>query len=473
MSGITFSGLATGLDTRAIIDALMAVERRPITALEQKKSSLGKSKNLLSDFQSKIEALQGKAKAIKEIDAFLQFDAKTDDDDKFFDVEASEKAAAGTYDVFVESLAKTEVQVSTGSPDRDLTTVVDATTFTFTFADNRTLTVAPSTSMTLDELANLINTAESSPGVVQSDVRANVVDTGGTGADRYKLVVTSLKEGKQGGFTVAGDSPLSQTATFFDAMTNNTSANTKASDAVIKLNGVTLTRSSNTIDDAIAGVTLTLKGENKDAGPTPRATRITISTNATATSERVKEFVDAYNEVVDFVAKQNELGEEGKASSPLFGDVTLRQVRGALRSIVGGSASTGNDAYSMLSQVGITADKDGKLTFTESKFTEALNDDSGAIKKLFADATSGIAGRVFSRIEALADPVDGVFKARLDGIDRQVRAADSAISEKERRLELFEQNQIKKFAALENLISKLQSQGSAFSSFQAPTIRAK
>ena len=65
LSGVTFSGLASGLDTRAIVDALVVVERRPIFALQEKKQGLNRSKSLFSDFQKKLEALQEKVGTVK------------------------------------------------------------------------------------------------------------------------------------------------------------------------------------------------------------------------------------------------------------------------------------------------------------------------------------------------------------------------------------------------------------------------
>ncbi len=153
LSGISFGGLATGLDTKAIINALMAVEQRPIYALEQKKTLLNRSKSLFNTFQTRLEELQAKAKAIKDIDSFLKFSATTDDEDKYFSVEASEKASPGTYEVEVMLLAAATTRASAGSADKDLTTVVDATPFTFPLGHASSFPASPSQSLPLDELA--------------------------------------------------------------------------------------------------------------------------------------------------------------------------------------------------------------------------------------------------------------------------------------------------------------------------------
>ena len=464
LSGISFSGLASGLDSRAIIDALLAVERRPIRALEQKKNLLSQSKNLFNDLQTKIEKLRDAAGAIKDLDSFLKFTASTSDEDQFFTVEAGESASPGTYDLHVESLAKATIQVSTGNLDKDTTTVVDATPFTFTFGDGHTLQITPSGALTLEKLAGEINSAESAPGVTQTDVRATVLDTGVAGPNQFKLVVTSLNEGTDAGFTVAGDNAGSQTATFFTGMTNNSAENTVASNAIIKISGVSVTRPSNTIADAIQGVTFKLKGLNPEGSG--NATNVSIVPDASGTKDKINEFIGAYNEVIDFVKAQNELATSGTARGPLFGDVTLRQIRSSLRNELGRNpVATGNPEYTILKNVGIDTDTDGRLTLTDTEFTDALADDPNAVKRLFSDQSAGKAGLVFTYLDDITDSVDGLFKARLDGFDRQIRSADLQIEEKERRLEEFEERQLKRFAALESLISQLQSQGGSFAAF--------
>lgn len=467
LSGVTFSGLASGLDTRAIVDALVAVERRPILALQDKKQGLNRSKSLFSDFQKKLEALQEKAKAIAGIDKFLDFQTATDDEDKYFSSSAASNATPGSYNIEVVSVASAEVQVSTGTADRDTTQVIDSS-FSIIVgpgtAEEETISVGVSGPMTLQEVASAINNATDGEGNTQSKVQASVLDTGGSGANRYKLVVTATEEGADNSFDIEADVISSQTDDFFTAMAGN-AENTTAADASIKINGVTVQRASNTISDAIEGVTLNLKGESAGA-----VTKLTISTDATKTAEKVRAFVDAYNEVVDFVESQNTVSEEGQANSPLFGDITLRSVRSTIRNLVGGQVSSGNTAYSLLSQMGIESDTEGRLTFTESDFAEALSKDPSAVKNVFTLENGGIAAAVSSTIETLNDSVDGIFKARLDSFDRQIRDADKAIEAKERRLEDFEQAQIERFAALEQAMAQLQAQGNAFAGFTPPSV---
>src|SRR6185436_17755187 len=102
-AGINFGGLASGLDTRAIINALMAVERRPITALVTKKTTLTSQKQLFGDFNSLLGDLQTVAKKLARTTDFLKM-AATSSDETRLSAAAGSTARQGTHEVVVRSL---------------------------------------------------------------------------------------------------------------------------------------------------------------------------------------------------------------------------------------------------------------------------------------------------------------------------------------------------------------------------------
>ena len=196
--------------------------------------------------------------------------------------------------------------------------------------------------------------------------------------------------------------------------------------------------------------------------PDPQETvTITVATDGEETSETIKELVEVYNEIVDFFDAQNKVDEEGNASGPLFGDTTLRSIRSSLRGIVGGSFSTGNEAYQLLSQIGITADTNGKLEFDQDDFEEALAADENAVTTLFTDSTFGLSKRLEDQIDLYTDSVDGLIKTRTEGFDRRIKQTKDRIEDGERRLTLYEERLTLKYANLETLLTRLQGQGSS------------
>lgn len=447
LAGISFSGLASGLDSKAIISALMAVERRPIQALQSKKQTFQKQKSLFSTLEGMLKKLRDKADAIRKSANFLDFKAEADSD-KYFTVSASSGATVGSFDVNVSRLARAEVSSSNGKADKD-TTTYGTGTLQITI-DGTTHDVAiDSTNNTLDGIAAAIN----AKGI---DVQAQVLDTGAA-TNPYQLVLTSKKTGAKYAFSVAAaagsSASLANLATEIDG--NERSA---AQDAQLTVNGISVTRSSNAITDVVSGVTLNLKGTHPTANDT---TKVTVSTDASATAAKIKEFVDAYNEIVDFAEEQSQIDENGRTDKPLFGDTTLRSIRSTLRSILGTSVDTGNESYSLLSQVGIKADTKGKLTFTQSDFEKALETDEDAVRDLFAKAGAGIAVKIYDQADSYVDSVDGVIKARMDSFDDRIRDTERQIERAERRLDRLEESLTARFAALETLMARLQTQGSA------------
>lgn len=461
-AGISFGGLASGLDTKAIISALVAIERRPITALETKKTSLGKQKSLYGDLRGLLDKLETAAKALKTTDDFLQMKAVSDDED-VVKVEASNNAEPGSYSVRVLGLAQSQVNATTGSASATADLGSSGSFFLNVGGDQHLITVS---SANLNSIAAAINTADDDRDI---GVRAEVVDTGNQangGANRYQLVVRSTTPGVENAFSIVADDGNAAFQAVIDDVAGNTLS--AAQDAQLLINGtpqgtggITVYRPTNQVSDLWPGITLNLQSvpsPNKDV-------TVTVSTDAEATSKKVQEFVDAYNKVVDFFTDQNALDANGKAKGPLFGDSTLRSMRSSLRNIVGASVGdTGNSAYQMLAQVGITSDTAGKLTFNSTKFAESLADDEESITNLFAGDTNGIANKLLSQIDAYTDTVEGLIKTRSEAFDRQVKDTQTRIDQAERRVTLYQQQLETKYANLESLLTRLQGQGTSLNS---------
>lgn len=454
-AGISFGGLASGLDTQAIISALVAVEQRPITQLESKKTALGKQKSLIGDLKGLLDKLTTAAKSLKTKADFLTMKAASDNED-VITASAGSSATPGTHTVSVVKLAQARVVASSGSPAPD-TSLGGVASFQIDIGGNQHLLSV--TNPNLQSIAATINDA----GL---GVRADVVDTNNPDASkRYQLVIRAEEPGVQNTFSIAYDDGSPAFQALIADLNAPSQQLTAASNAELRIDGgVTIYRASNTVSDVIPGVTLDLKSLSQSTGAnTYEAVTITVSTDAEATSKDVQAFVDAYNKVVDFFTDQGALDSEGKAKSPLFGDSTLRSMRSALRTTLGGIVPTsGNDAYQLLSQLGITSDTAGKLTFNRSKFEEGLADDELAVAAVFADSTNGIAGRLIAQIDVYTDSADGLLKARNETYDRQVQQTQRRIDDAETRLENYRKSLQAKYASLESLLTKLQSQGSAF-----------
>ena len=463
-AGISFGGLASGLDTKAIITALVAVERRPINALEGKKTSFNRQKTLFGDLGGLLDKLTTAAKALKTTTDFLSFKA-TSDDESVLKATASNTAVPGTYTARVEQLAQAEIRAGIGqaSASATLTGFTGAgLEFDITVGGNpKTIVVTENAS--LNSIAAAINAEDDRNDI---GVRAEVVDTGGSGATRYQLVLSAKETGSAGQFSVLPSTTLppgSQIDQVFSGLAG--AAVTDAQDARIRLSpntagtsGIVVTRSSNEITDLWPGISVDLLSV-----PSPNKNiTVTVTNDTEAAAKKVQDFVDAYNKIVDFATAQNALDANGKASAPLFGDSTLRSLRSNLRGVVGGQVDdTGNTAFQLLTQVGVTSDRDGKLTLDKSKLTTALTTDTSAVTKLFTGSTKGIATKLIAQLDVYTDSTDGLLKSRADTFGRQIKDTQSRIDAAETRLTTYQKQLEVKYSNLESLLAKLQSQGSS------------
>jgi flagellar hook-associated protein 2 len=162
-----------------------------------------------------------------------------------------------------------------------------------------------------------------------------------------------------------------------------------AQDAVIKIGNSTIVKSSNTVDDAIEGVTMNLL--KVDASST-----VTLSVNRDTSEVKtsISEFVDAYNTLNDFLETQLSYNSETKTANPLLGDSTVLEIRNKIsRAVSGWIPGLGTSSYTSLSQIGIWSNREtGELSIDESAVAAALAHDPDAVARLFigtATATNG------------------------------------------------------------------------------------
>lgn len=457
-AGISFGGLASGLDTKAIISALVAVEQRPITALQTKKSGFSQQKSLFGDLDGLLGKLTTAATALKTSTSLLAYKA-TSNDDTTVTATASSSAQPGTHNFRVLQLAQAQVTTSVGQASAN-TAVGTGTSSLMIQSNGNTYAVSVGQNPTVQSIADAINSENSAHDI---GVTAEVIDTG-SGTNRYQLVLRSSEVGSTGAFSVSVDEGDANFTSFVNGLTDvvpGQDAKVLLTGAQGGSSGITITRSSNTISDLWQGVTLNLQSAN----PTKDIT-VTVGTDTEETAKKMQSFVDAYNAVVDFVGNQNALDANGKAKNPLFGDSTLLSIRSSLRSAVGSVVTdSGNQAYQMLSQVGISSDRAGKLTFDRTKFDAAVTADPSAVTKLFSNATTGIANRLLTQVKTY-DDTDGIIASRTSSIDRLVRDTQSRIDTANERLARYQLQLQTQYANLESQLTKLQSQGSSLSSIK-------
>lgn len=182
------------------------------------------------------------------------------------------------------------------------------------------------------------------------------------------------------------------------------------SNAEITVDGVTVTPSSNTVDDVIEGVTLNLK--EAEAGTT---VTLNVARDNEAVLEKIQGFVDAYNEVIGAIKAQTSYDEESGAGGPLFGDASLRTLRSTLSSIVLNKVSGVSDNFSTLGLVGISVGADSKLSVDQTELGDYLETNFEDVRSLFATDWSSTNSHITYGYHT-DDTLAGTYNVNITGV---------------------------------------------------------
>jgi flagellar hook-associated protein 2 len=382
MAGISSPGIGSGLDINGLVSKLVAAEGQPVTqrldkreaGLQAELSAYGSLKGALSSFQSSVIGLTG-------IGSFSQRSATSSNTD-LFSVSASTGAAAGSHSVEVKQLAQAQKLASAGFTDAN--SAIGTGTLTFQFGDP----TKPAKTITIDANNNTLEGIRDAVNKTDIGVSAAIVN----GDAGYQLVFSAKKSGADNALKITvNENPLAGNNTDMSGLSQlaydpaavvgsgqNMTQVAAAQDAQAVINGITVSRATNTINDAVDGVTFTLK--KADVGTTASAT---IALNTASVSDAIKGFVTGYNKLASTIGGLGNYNAETKKGGVLLGDSALRGVTSQLRSVLGSVVYGMNDGVRSLSDIGIKTQADGTLKVDDALLQKAITNNFDHIGRLF------------------------------------------------------------------------------------------
>jgi flagellar hook-associated protein 2 len=430
MATISAAGIGSGLDIESIITSLMQVEQIPLQNLQVKAGDLLTQVSVYGTLRSALATFQDSVSTLTDIDSFTSFSATSGDEDAYT-VSADNSASDGSYTVSVDNLATSHKKRSSAlitDSNMPIGNVGDQMTM---FIGGESFTV-DSGGQGLESIKNMINEASDNIGVTATIVQES--------DSSVHLVLTSDNTGTAneltGIFTDAFGEPLVDPL----GMTESQAAE----DAQMTIDGVVITRSSNTISDAIEGVTFELLEESA------AASQMTIAHDTGSVTSSVSDLVDAYNTLMSSISDLS--------NGDLSGDSTLRMIESRVRNMVGGKMGV-DGAYTYASQAGINFERDGTLSYDSAELAAALENDRDAVLDLFTNEEEGLAVRLDSLIETMLES-SGLIDAREDGLNARVDSTNDRIESMAYRLEMVEERHRAQFTALDTMLSQLQSTSS-------------
>lgn len=449
-----------GVDVNAIVTGLMSIERRPITRLDNKEASYQAKLTALGTIKSKMATLQTAVKNLgsSSTSSLLAFKA-TPSDTSLFSATANSTAVAGSYSLNVSSLAQSQKLVAQGqassnvaisdgtatSVSIDIGTISGGTLVAGKYSGATFTSGGTVTSLTIDAGNNTLEGIRDAINAAAAGVSASIVNDGS--GTPYRLALSSNNTGVSNSIkitTSGGDGTLNTLLAHDPAglpAAQNLTQTVAAQNAQFDVNGIQISKDSNTVTDAIQGVSLTL---NKVS--TSTAT-LNIARDTTAVSSAVGTFVSAYNDL--YTSMKNSAAY--KSGSALAGDPTLRSFQNEMRSIASTAVSGGN--LTQLFDAGMSFKTDGTLQLDSAKLDSALAAGFSDVADLFNSAT-GFATR-FDTWSTGALAFDGTFANRNSSLNQSIKEIATQRTALEARMSSLENLYRRQYTALNVALTQM------------------
>ncbi|MGI6680576.1 MAG: flagellar filament capping protein FliD [Bdellovibrionota bacterium] len=464
-ASVSFSGIASGIDTDALIDVAISSKRAlRVEPLQDKISETEDESSAIQTLKDKLLDLKNKLSKYNSLSGGAIKKGAISSDETIISAIASNISNQGSYDIQVSSLAKRGLftfgtryssQHDKVAPDA---TEVQEISISIGLGDNKkSYTLEIDSDTTLSDLVDKINASN-------IGCEAVCVNVGTSEVPSYTVMLSALNEGKTKGFV---DISTSSTDTDIIALVDNGTLS-QAQNAIFSISGLAsdIERDTNTISDTIPGVTFALQSVG--------SATISISNDLDSTQANVQEIVDVLNDIFKFVSDNNkvERREEGENVENIFSPLSKTKVdNNAVQSIKAALVATKESEGTQVrifADFGITTNsRDGTLNFDIEKFSEAFSKEPSSIDSLltkFSDTLSATGGTIdqYTRFSGLLDVV-------VNNNANQISDYNDRIAKYEAMLVREENNLRAMYSRFESLMSKLQSSSNSLMSMLGNT----
>lgn len=378
MGSVSSLGIGSGILTNDLLDDIVSAQREPaVNRLDAEQKETETKLSAFGQFRSAVSKLEAPADALTDPSTLRNFKGESSSDAISVSVDDS-AAQKGSYSVDVNQVAEAQALASNTYADRD-STAIGTGDLTFNVGDQ-------SKTITLDESNNTLNGLASEINEADMGVNASILNTG----DGYRMVMNADDTGTANAMSITADGDADLDAFNFNDTTKNLEETRAAKDAIVDISGVEVTRSSNTIEGVIDGVTLNVSSE------TDLPADVNVTQDLEEPTSKVQELVDAFNQVQGTANELTSFDQESGEGSVLTGDSTIRSTMNQLRREFSQIVPGLEDAsVRSLADVGISTDfNTGQLEFDSAKFQEELQANPDDVTALFANQGRASDGQV-------------------------------------------------------------------------------
>jgi flagellar hook-associated protein 2 len=407
-------GIGAGYDSGSVVTQLVALRKRPITALQTTQTNVKAAASALAVFSSKLADLKAASQALADPTHYAPYAATSSSSGVVASADSS--AVAGLYSVQVAQLAQAQRTVSHAQPS-STAPLGQSGTLSLTINGTRSdISVTPDQS--LATLAGALSKAARVSTAVVYDgtsyrLQVRALDTGAANA-----ITFSEADGADLGFGADG----------------NTSQ--VAQDAVATVDGLKVTSATNQVSGAIGGIKLAF------AAVTSAPATLTVQPDSSSLATQIGAFTAAYNAVVANAHASAGYGSTAASNPALQGDHAMHAALSTLKKLMAASVPGATGAYTTLGSVGLRLADDATVSLDATKLAAALQADPTSVRRLFvtdhATGATGIMKSFASAVDSLSTSFGAPIAAEVSRLKAQATALDRSISSAQRRVTAYQ-----------------------------------
>ena len=472
MASISSTGIGSGLDINSIVSQMMSIERRPLNLVQQAKSGLDTKLSAMGSLQSRMSALLDASKALT-TDPLWSQTLATSSNTAAVKATAGVDAPEATYGVQVNNLASRQTVVSDALSEpsiqmKGVSMVIEFGRWDDSVGPGGFVPKDGSNPLTIDltqipgqpggifnksmsDIRDAINSA-------QGGVSASVIND----ASGYRMALSSTETGADNAFRIQIINALGQTQDNallnYDAAQPTSRGMTRtqiAANAQATINGISIQSSTNTISSTMLagiadGLTLNL------SRVTSEEVEVKVGPDRAGIKKAIETFVNAYNDVNQYIGEQTAYKPETRKGGALQGDPMVNTLLKRMREILG--YQKGGDDRS-ISDIGISFSNNGSLSINDTKLTSYLDSDLSLVKDLIRKdgaraSRNGAAQKMFDFATSVLDS-EGMFANRTSSLKGQITQNERRQDSMDRRLSQTEERMRRQYQALDATMSSL------------------
>ena len=443
-------GAGSDIDTKSLVQALVDAERTPKEASIN--SKIAKSESQISAYGRVVSALSSLStafSALNDASDFADFNvnvngALASDGSTAYSVEASSDVEVGITDVVITSVATRDRWASSTGYAATTTALNGGNNFSISIRIDNVTTAVTVTDPTPTGVMTAVNAAD-------LGITASLVDTG-MSSNPYKLVLSG-DLGASNAFTITDTTSIGTKLQLDDQLS-------RASNAELEINGVEIERTTNEIDDAITGITLTL------SGATAGSSTIAVERDTSGVKTRIESLVSEFNLTKGLFRDLSDIDSGDELAGVFSGNSSMRLIAQTVGGLITTESSTATENFSYLSDIGLTLDRYGDLQVDDDILSAALSDNFTDVITLFSadtdsqttvgDADRGVAG---DAIQILTEMIasDGAIMSQSNALGSKVDDYQEDLEDLDRRMSQIYDRYLAQFTVMEQQVDQMNS----------------